>query len=393
MRYTWRMKRRLSDIINNLDWINTLFLTLTPLAAIFGTAFVIYNDMLRWPTIVLFAVLSTITGISITGGYHRLFAHKSYEANKLVRFLALMFGAAAFQNSARKWSSDHRIHHQFTDTEKDPYTVKRGFWHAHILWVFEKRNAQRSAFDNVPDLDADPLIQFQDKHIFKIGALFGLFLPMALGALWGDPWGGLFIAGFARVVLNHHFTFFINSLCHIVGNQPYSTKDTSRDNWVMALFTYGEGYHNFHHSFPSDYRNGIKAYQWDPTKWAIWLGEKMGLAHNLKRIPTEKPQLQRIALQERRFMDLVRTRHSARMTEWHEKITERRERFEKSYLHFLEVKREYIQLKKQSMQEFNDQVHERYFKLKEDCRQAKENFRAAAQEWASLQSQLVLVRA
>jgi len=114
-----------------------------------------------------------------------------------------------------------------------------------------------------------------------------LVLPLGLGLLIGRPWGMLLIAGLGRIVFTHQATFSINSLCHILGTQPWSESNTSKDSWICAYLTFGEGYHNFHHSFPADYRNGLRWYHFDPAKWAIWTGQRLGLTSNLKR--TEAP--------------------------------------------------------------------------------------------------------
>lgn len=135
---------------------------------------------------------------------------------------------------------------------------------------------------------------WQDKYTHWIGLTVGLMLPAALGYAWNayaglDPWtgalGGFLIAGVARIVVAQHCTFFINSLCHMVGRQPYSTSHSARDSAIMAFFTFGEGYHNYHHEFQHDYRNGVKPWQWDPSKWTIWTLSKLGLVDGLRRVP------------------------------------------------------------------------------------------------------------
>ena len=133
---------------------------------------------------------------------------------------------------------------------------------------------------------------WQHRHHRLIGVLVGLALPALIGLAWTGGWqgllGGLLFGGIARLVAVQHCTFFINSLCHTIGGRPYDSKTSARDSWLMAIFTFGEGYHNYHHSFQHDYRNGVKAWQWDPTKWAIWTLHKLGLAESLRRVPEEK---------------------------------------------------------------------------------------------------------
>jgi stearoyl-CoA desaturase (delta-9 desaturase) len=226
-------------------------------------------------------------GLSITAGYHRLFSHRTHKGAWPLRLFYALFGAGAFQNSAIKWCSDHRRHHLVTDTDDDPYTVLKGFFWAHIGWVMVSQD--EAIVEKVEDLEADPILAFQDRHIFLLGFLVGMVLPGAAGwyfiggmtgFLGGFIWGGLF-----RVVIVHHATFLINSAAHTWGTQPYSTANTSRDSPLLSLFTYGEGYHNFHHTFQADYRNGHKWHHWDPTKWWIRGFSFIKMTSDLHKIP------------------------------------------------------------------------------------------------------------
>lgn len=285
--------------MKKINWANLLFLSTTPLVAIIGVSILLWKGTLHWGTWILTAAMAMATGLSITAGYHRLFTHRSYEASWPLRLFFLIFGAASFENSAKHWCSDHREHHRHVDCDPDPYNIKKGFWHAHIGWIFFKKDPAHS-FDNIADLLRDPLIRFQDRFYYPIAVLAGFALPMGIASLWGDLWGGLLLAGMARVVFNHHATFLINSYCHFIGKQPYSDKDTSKDSWLMAFLTYGEGFHNFHHAFQADYRNGFRFFHWDPTKWTIWILAKLRLARNLRRIPKEKILQAKLRLKEKK---------------------------------------------------------------------------------------------
>ena len=235
------------------------------------------------------AVLGAATGFSITLGYHRLFTHATFRARLPVRLFTLIFGAAAFENSVLLWSSDHRRHHKHVDHDEDPYDISKGFFHAHIGWLLFKLWPQ-PPIDNVADLKKDPLVMWQHRHIHLLAVLVSFGLPTLLGALW-DGWigalGGFLIGGVAKVVVLQHGTFLINSACHTFGRQPYSTRCSARDSFFMALFTFGEGYHNYHHEFQHDYRNGVKPWEWDPTKWLIWSFSKIGLTSGLRRARAE----------------------------------------------------------------------------------------------------------
>jgi stearoyl-CoA desaturase (delta-9 desaturase) len=269
---------------NEIDWVNTLFLTLSPIAAILLSIYFFKTNDHYMAQILLAVVFYFITGLSITAGYHRLFSHRTYKANPVLKLFYLLFGAAAFQNSALKWSADHRIHHNHVDDEFDPYNINRGFFYAHIGWIFYKEAKETNK--NYPkDLMTDKLVMWQHKYYMIIAILVGFVLPTYLGHLLGSALGGFALSGMARVVFVHHCTFFINSLCHIVGSRPYTDSNTARDSYIMAIFSYGEGYHNYHHYFPTDYRNGIKWYHFDPTKWLIKTTALIGLSRDLKKVP------------------------------------------------------------------------------------------------------------
>ncbi len=282
---------------SKINWSNTLFLIFVPIVGIVGTILLCVFHQVHWATWILAGALTIATGMSITAGYHRLMSHKSYTAAWPVRLFFLLFGAAAFEGSALEWSTDHRNHHRYEDTEKDPYNINEGFWHAHIGWLVRLDTNKRD-FSNVADLQQDPIIRFQHRFFAILSVLFGFLLPAGIAALWGDAIGGLVIAGALRVTFNHHATFSINSFCHKIGKKTYNAEKTAVDSWITALFTYGEGYHNFHHKFPIDYRNGICAYHFDPTKWLIKTLSWMGLADNLKTISYHRIIRQQLQVKE-----------------------------------------------------------------------------------------------
>lgn len=238
------------------------------------------------------------SGMSITAGYHRLWSHKAYDANPVVRFVLAVGGAMALQNSILHWCSDHRVHHKFVDQNgKDPYSAKRGFFFSHIGWMLRDYQAQRySDYSNCKDLQKDKIVMWQHNFYLPIVIATNFGIPMFLGWLNGDILGMLLLAGVFRLVLVHHVTFFINSLAHIWGKQPYTDKNTARDNGILAFFTFGEGYHNYHHIFEYDYRNGIKWWQFDPTKWLIRALSLVGLTKNLRRCPEERIEKARMTM-------------------------------------------------------------------------------------------------
>ncbi len=269
------------------DWINVTFLTFAHVCAILAVLYVtvVYCS---WWTIGFGAIWGTFCGLSITGGYHRLFAHGAYRASTPLRLFYLLFGAASVQNSALKWAADHRAHHAHTDRDGDPYDIRRGFFWAHIGWVLRVNPAPLATAGLVGDLENDPLVRFQHRYYVPLAVVFGALGPMLIGFAWGDPIGAMLVAGWLRLVIQWHATFAINSLTHMFGSQPYSRRVSARDSFWIALLTFGEGYHNFHHRFQVDYRNGVRWFQFDPTKWWIWAAARVGLARDLRRVPAAR---------------------------------------------------------------------------------------------------------
>lgn len=232
---------------------------------------------------IAFGVLVSASNLSITAGYHRLWSHRAYDAHWSVRLLLMLVGTFALQNSILKWTSDHRRHHGHVDDPyKDPYSAKRGFWFSHIGWMLKDYPSAPLDFSNVRDLQKDPIVRWQHRFYLPLALTLNFGIPIGLGFVFNNILEMLLVAGFLRLIVSHHTTFFINSLAHIVGDRPYSTLNTARDNFVMALLTFGEGYHNFHHAHPADYRNAIRFWQWDPTKWLIRMLWALGLTRNLK---------------------------------------------------------------------------------------------------------------
>ena len=271
-------------------WLNVLVFSFTFLISLLGVPYYAYSYGFDTNTIIAAVVTTGFCGMSITAGYHRLWSHNAYQTPLLVRYIYAVGGAFSVQNSALHWCSDHRIHHRYVDNnDKDPYSAKRGFWYSHIGWMLREYQAHRyHDYKNVIDLQRDPVVMWQHKHYLALVLLTNLGIPMLFGIIQGDIIGSLLLIGFLRLVVSHHVTFFINSLAHMWGKQPYSDKNTAKDNPIVAFLTYGEGYHNFHHAFQYDYRNAIKWWQFDPTKWLIKAMSFIGLAKNLKMIPDEK---------------------------------------------------------------------------------------------------------
>jgi stearoyl-CoA desaturase (delta-9 desaturase) len=258
----------------------TLALIMLPLVSIICLPLYIYNYGIMWHEPFLFISGWIISGLGITFGYHRLFAHRSFKAHKIIQFLAMLSGSMALQNSILKWCSDHRTHHKKLDTEEDPYSIIKGFFHAHIGWVIENNNAK---IKGVNDLKRNPVVMFQEKNYWVISITLSFIVPLIIGFIYGRPFGSLLWGGILRVTVVHHATFFINSLCHFIGKRPFEPKITARDSWWVAFLTFGEGFHNFHHKFHWDYRNGIRWYDFDPGKWIIKILSFFRLTSNIQK--------------------------------------------------------------------------------------------------------------
>lgn len=273
-------------------WTNVFVFLSSFLVALIGLPIYAYYFDLNATHWIATALALGFAGMSITVGYHRLWSHRTYEAHPVLQFILAIGGAFALQNSALHWSSDHRVHHKFVDqNDKDPYSAKKGFWFSHIGWMLrDYQGDSYSDYSNVRDLQKNKIVMWQHNNYLLLAIITNFGIPIALGLLFNDVIGMLLTVGVLRLVLSHHFTFFINSLAHIWGSQPYTEKNTARDNGFLALLTYGEGYHNFHHIFETDYRNGIRWWQFDPSKWFIKAASYIGLTRNLRKVSDDKIQ-------------------------------------------------------------------------------------------------------
>ncbi|KAJ5278631.1 Acyl-CoA desaturase [Penicillium angulare] len=265
---------------HHVNWVNTTLILIVP---VFGCIAAFWTP-LRLPTAAWAVLYYFWTGLGITAGYHRLWAHRSYEAGLPLRIFLACVGGGAVQGSIRWWSSKHRAHHRWTDTNKDPYSVNKGIWYSHFMWMLLKQNPKNRGRTDISDLNDDPVVVLQHKYYGSFILAFGMFFPMLIAGLgWGDWKGGLLYAGILRFLFVQQATF-----C------PFDDRNSPRDHVLTALVTLGEGYHNFHHEFPSDYRNAIQWWQYDPTKWSIWVWKQLGLATNLKQFRANEIEKGRI---------------------------------------------------------------------------------------------------
>lgn len=267
---------------NETNWTAVLFIGAYHLALLVALPLYLLYYTPSWQLIGWTIVLLVGSLMAITAGYHRLYAHSTYKARRPVEGVLLFFGTMAVQGSVFEWAHDHRLHHNHVDTDHDPYGTPQGFWYSHILWMFKKRQPYDERY--LRDLRRNRWLVFQDRYYGWLMTGTNALAVVALGLLTGD-WIGAVVIGFLlRLFVAHHCTWFINSLAHLWGSKPYSTEHSAVNNFILAFLTYGEGYHNYHHTFAGDYRNGVRWYQFDPAKYLIWTLSKVGLTSNLQRV-------------------------------------------------------------------------------------------------------------
>ncbi len=365
--------------LNKVRWLNSAFLIGTFLTTCTFVPLYIWNHGVDAFQLTLFVFFFLASGFSITLGYHRLFSHLTFTAKWPVKLFTLLFGAAAFEGSALGWCADHRKHHKHVDHDEDPYDISKGFFHAHIGWLLFRRGPD-TPLTWVRDLEKDKLAWWQHRYYALIGVGMGFALPAFIGYLYGGgtaALGGFLLAGVARVVFVHHMTFCINSLCHWIGDRPYSSKISARDSFLMALFTFGEGYHNYHHEFQYDYRNGVKPWQFDPTKWTIWTLHKLGLVSNLRRVAEERIVKAQILEQQRHLDEHLQTYQGAICESVQAMITRTQERMHAA----VESWETLLAESREAAKRHGEISRARRAELKRELAAATESLREAMREW------------
>ena len=279
----------------------TLVAVIVPAGGIFSAAGVLWGVAFRPLDLWCFLVLYVLTGLGITVGYHRYFTHRAFEAVLAVKVLLAVLGAMTLQGPVTQWVTDHRKHHARSDAEGDPHSphlagegfvnAVRGLWHAHVGWLFSTKGMERNEIYG-KDLYEDPVIRAIDR-LYLLWVLCSVAIPFLVGfAATGSVGRGLETmvwAGLVRIFCFEHATFAVNSVCHTFGRRTYEARDESRNNWVVALLTFGEGWHNNHHAFPRSARHGLERFQID-VSWLVIRGlERARLARGL-RLPTPAQQ-------------------------------------------------------------------------------------------------------
>jgi stearoyl-CoA desaturase (delta-9 desaturase) len=274
---------------------NILGVTL-PVVAFAAAIVLLFDDFVAPEALAIAVAMYLITGgLGISVGFHRLFAHRSFEAARPVRAALAILGTMAMMGPIIRWVTNHRRHHSFTDEEGDPHSPHLtgrqgalgaliGLWHSHVGWIFGEGRAPRERYAS--DLLADPLVAFVDRTS-ALWVTVGLAIPFGAGLALTGTLDGALIAllwgGPVRIFAVHHVTFSINSLCHFTGRRRFSTSDESRNVSWLAPLAFGESWHNNHHAFPSSAFLGLRRRELDPGGWVIRGLERLGLAWNVKR--------------------------------------------------------------------------------------------------------------
>jgi stearoyl-CoA desaturase (delta-9 desaturase) len=273
-----------------------------PFAGVVAAAISVWGWGFGWLDLALLVGLYLISGLGTTVGYHRLFSHRSFETNIVVKFIFAVFGAMAIQSSLFDWVARHRVHHQHSDQPEDPHSPYhqghgirgwlRGFWHAHIGWTLR---CDKFPLDHyIKDLHQSAALRVASA-LGPFWAALGLLIPVSLGGMVAGFWvgaiRGLLWGGLVRLFLVHHVTWSVNSACHLWGRRTYRSGDHSRDNLIFGVLALGEGWHNTHHAFPTSARHGLRWWQFDLSYWVIRALALVGLAWNVK-LPSTHAQAQ-----------------------------------------------------------------------------------------------------
>lgn len=284
--------------------IVNLLAVIVPFAGLVVAMLLAWGRAFDWIQLSMFVVMTYATSLGITVGYHRLFTHQSFKTNAVVRYILGALGSMALQGSVIEWCGTHRKHHQHSDEDEDPHSphshaggswgegiwaTARGFYHAHVGWLFGERRKGMGRY--TPDLRADPVTRAVNSQFYWL-ALAGLVIPAVLGGLltwtwWGALMGFLW-SGLVRIFLTHHITWSVNSVCHLWGSRPYRTGDESRNNPIVGVLALGEGWHNNHHAFPTSARHGLAWWQFDSSYLFIKGLELFGLARDVRVPPKSR---------------------------------------------------------------------------------------------------------
>jgi stearoyl-CoA desaturase (Delta-9 desaturase) len=289
------------DVQSRREQVALALFILVPFLAVAAAVPVAWGGWLHWSDVLITVVMYWVTGHGITVGFHRLFTHKSFKPNRAVKIALAVAGSMAIQGPVVRWVADHRKHHKFSDRDGDPHSpwrygtsltaLTKGFFHAHMMWLFDPEQTPQRKY--APDL-------MKDRDLVRISRQFPLWVfvslsaPILAGGLLTWSWQGAVTAFFwgslVRVSLLHHVTWSINSICHTIGERPFAARDKSANFWPLAIFSFGESWHNMHHADPTAARHGVLRGQIDESARVIWLFEKLGWATDVRWPKPERVQ-------------------------------------------------------------------------------------------------------
>ncbi|XP_015589799.1 acyl-CoA Delta(11) desaturase isoform X2 [Cephus cinctus] len=270
-----------------LIWLNIIAISLVHLIAFYGIlTFPVFECKL---TLLWGTLLGQLAGFGVTGGVHRLWTHRSYKAKLPLRIILLVCYAMAGQNTIYDWVRDHRVHHKFSETDADPHNSNRGFFFAHVGWLMMRKHPEvirRGRQVDMSDILADPVVVFGEKYFLPLKLFFCFIFPTLLPIYcWNETWYRSIMAQvFVRYILTLNFTWCVNSAAHLWGTKPYDNKIQPAENLGVALVALGEGWHNYHHVFPWDYKAAeLGNYRVNTTTMLIDMFAKIGWAYDLKQ--------------------------------------------------------------------------------------------------------------
>lgn len=271
-------------------WRNVVLFAYLHLSAVYGLYLAIVTA--QWRTLLFVLLLHLYGGLGITAGAHRLWAHKSYKAKLPLRIILMLFNCVAFQNDVYEWSRDHRAHHKFSETDGDPHNARRGFFFSHMGWLLVRKHPEvrvQGGKVDMTDLAADPVLMFQRKFYLPLVALFCFILPTLIPHyFWGESlFVAYYVCAFFRYTLTLHSTWLVNSVAHIWGNKPYDKFINPVENKLVASLACGEGWHNYHHTFPYDYKTSELGWRINMTTMFIDMFATWGWAYDRKTVPYE----------------------------------------------------------------------------------------------------------
>ncbi len=280
------------------DRVANLVVILLPFVALIGAMVYAWGWGLGWVEVAIFVGMYLVTGLGVTIGYHRYFTHKSFETGPVMRAVLGIAGSMSIEGSIFRWVAFHRCHHQHSDHEADPHSphghgtgfmgVLKGAYRAHLGWMLDTSDKGLERY--VADLKKDR-VTVVVSNLFPVWMALSLIIPAVIGGLVTMSWGGALLGfvwgGLVRVLVVHHATWSVNSVCHLWGTRAYKSHDESRNNPVVGVLALGEGWHNNHHAFPTSARHGLKWWQFDISWIVIRVMEKLGLVWKV-RVPTKE---------------------------------------------------------------------------------------------------------